>query len=114
MTCDSCEALMINGVFCHERGCPNTDKIYRDGDWVAVYECRECGGMIEKGERCNCYDEPSEMTQERVEIPAHLDAWMRGDRYGTIEGYTRQGMARVRLDKSGRIILCEPNELKPV
>jgi hypothetical protein len=21
--CDQCEALMINGVFCHEQGCPN-------------------------------------------------------------------------------------------
>lgn len=21
-SCDSCEALMINGVYCHEHGCP--------------------------------------------------------------------------------------------
>ena len=51
---------------------------------------------------------------QRVEIPAYLDVWMRGDRYGEIEGYTRQGMAKVRLDKSRCLILCEPNELKPV
>jgi hypothetical protein len=52
--------------------------------------------------------------EERVQIPAYTDAWMRGDRYGTIESYTRQGMARVRLDKSGNVMLCEPNELTPV
>jgi hypothetical protein len=24
--CDSCEALMINGVYCHETGCPKAGK----------------------------------------------------------------------------------------
>lgn len=32
--CDSCEATAINGVACHERGCPNKP-----------VECRECGAM---------------------------------------------------------------------
>lgn len=40
---------------------------------------------------------------KRVEIGAHLDDWMRGDRYGTIERVTRQSI-HVRLDKSGRLI----------
>ena len=26
VNCDQCEALMINRVFCHETGCPNTFK----------------------------------------------------------------------------------------
>jgi hypothetical protein len=26
MTCDQCQALYINGVFCHELGCPNSKK----------------------------------------------------------------------------------------
>ena len=34
--CDSCEALMINGIYCHETGCPEA---WRD----KVLECRECG-----------------------------------------------------------------------
>ncbi len=36
MNCPSCEALMINGVFCHETGCPDAWKDYRR-------DCRECG-----------------------------------------------------------------------
>ena len=24
--CDQCQAMMINGVFCHEHGCPNTHR----------------------------------------------------------------------------------------
>lgn len=33
--CNQCEALMINGVFCHETGCPNSRKVWDDEDgWV--------------------------------------------------------------------------------
>lgn len=32
--CDSCEALMIQGVYCHETGCPNTHKVKIDGVWM--------------------------------------------------------------------------------
>lgn len=39
----------------------------------------------------------------RVEIPAYTDAWMRGDRYGTVvRKITRTHMTVVKLDKSGR------------
>lgn len=34
--CDSCEALTINGVYCHEHGCPDAWKDY-------TRECQECG-----------------------------------------------------------------------
>ena len=33
MTCNQCEACMINGVYCHETGCPNQDKVKVDGEW---------------------------------------------------------------------------------
>ena len=32
MHCDQCEAVMINGVFCHETGCPNAK---RERQWMA-------------------------------------------------------------------------------
>jgi (p)ppGpp synthase/HD superfamily hydrolase len=34
--CDQCVACMINGVYCHEIGCPNMNKTYskREGRWV--------------------------------------------------------------------------------
>lgn len=60
----------------------------------------------------------------RVEIPAHTDAWMRGDRYGEVERtfvqdrtskagheYKRE-MARVRLDKSRKIVVVKLSDCK--
>jgi hypothetical protein len=38
--CDSCQAIRINGILCHETGCPNTPK-----------ECAECGGKFVPGHR---------------------------------------------------------------
>jgi len=34
--CNSCEALMINGIYCHETGCPEAWKDYQR-------ECKWCG-----------------------------------------------------------------------
>ena len=28
--CDQCEALTINGIYCHEHGCPNEQKVTND------------------------------------------------------------------------------------
>ena len=36
--CDQCEAAMINGLYCHETGCPNARPLRR-----RYVECRECG-----------------------------------------------------------------------
>ena len=33
-SCDECLASMINGVYCHEVGCPNRDKVKVDGQWL--------------------------------------------------------------------------------
>lgn len=59
MRCDSCEMLMINGVPCHERGCPRGGDRY-DSDtqtWVAQYVCRECGCTVDRTDDC-CNGEP--------------------------------------------------------
>lgn len=45
--CDQCEALMINGVYCHETGCPVAWRDYKN-------ECDWCGSMFKpevKGQR---------------------------------------------------------------
>ena len=55
MSCDQCEAAMINGVFCHETGCPNSRKRFIDGEWVKVWKCFECGCET-TDENC-CVDE---------------------------------------------------------
>ena len=36
MKCNQCEACMINGIFCHEQGCPNSNKEYINGEWERV------------------------------------------------------------------------------
>jgi hypothetical protein len=44
--CDDCEAVMINGVFCHETGCPS---------WQNPRQCDWCGNWFEpteRGQRC--------------------------------------------------------------
>lgn len=46
VNCDQCQALMIQGVFCHETGCPNTHKRFIDGEWLNIRECRECGSHV--------------------------------------------------------------------
>lgn len=54
MRCDSCEALMIQGVFCHESGCPNTSARY-DAEtvaWVKTRKCFECGCTVDADSSC--------------------------------------------------------------
>ncbi len=53
-TCDQCDYTVINGFFCHEHGCPNSDSRFdsEDGVWVAQVECFECGSMFDEGSLC--------------------------------------------------------------
>ncbi len=54
MKCDQCEALMINGVFCHESGCPNSKKRYDIGsdEWIAQRKCFDCGCIVDADDDC--------------------------------------------------------------
>jgi hypothetical protein len=54
VNCDQCSASMINGVFCHETGCPNQKKRYdaEEDCWIAQYNCLECGNMCDEGTNC--------------------------------------------------------------
>ena len=56
--CDSCDSTTINGIYCHEAGCPNSKKVYLEGEWVKVIECSECGSLIYgNSETCDCFDD---------------------------------------------------------
>lgn len=75
MKCDQCQMLSINGVACHETGCPNSRKTWdgERGEWIRFIECFECGCDVEEGTVCGCdeqsdLDEPSEDTQEDEEM----------------------------------------------
>lgn len=56
MHCDQCQMLSINGLPCHETGCPNSRKtwIAERGEWVRFVECWECGSEVEAGTSCGC------------------------------------------------------------
>lgn len=57
MKCDQCEMLSINGVPCHETGCPNARKQWDGEQWRAVFNCRECGCQNYVGDACTCDDQ---------------------------------------------------------
>lgn len=52
VTCDQCNLLSINGIACHEHGCPNAKKTWIVGEWVRLVRCQECGYSIPEGESC--------------------------------------------------------------
>ena len=57
MRCNQCDSLYINGIFTHERGCPNTNSEYdkESGEWyVAMTTCRYCGDELPETEICTC------------------------------------------------------------
>jgi hypothetical protein len=52
--CNQCEAAMINGLFCHETGCPNAGKRYdaASDEWIAQRKCFECGCTVDADDPC--------------------------------------------------------------
>jgi len=69
--CDQCEMLSINGVACHEHGCPNMGAKWdrETRTWVKYYECWNCGCEVLRGEECDCtmpmdHEDPTEDDDE--------------------------------------------------
>jgi len=52
VSCDSCQLARINGVICHEHGCPNMCSTWDGERWVRVRACFECGCDVEQGTEC--------------------------------------------------------------
>ena len=47
--CNHCEAVRINGIRCHEKGCPNSSEninLISDGTMDTVFQCGNCGEEI--------------------------------------------------------------------
>jgi hypothetical protein len=59
VSCRQCRMANINGLPCHESGCPTEDKRwdYIEGEWIAQYTCRECGQKVDIGTPCCQEDE---------------------------------------------------------
>jgi hypothetical protein len=61
LSCPQCEMLSINGVACHETGCPNARARW-DATlecWIRQWTCTECGAKVDDGEEC-CNAEPEQ------------------------------------------------------
>jgi len=58
MRCNQCQMLSINGVPCHETGCPNSRKTWVEerGEWVLFVACPVCGFDVEDGTVCDCQE----------------------------------------------------------
>lgn len=58
MNCNQCEMLSINGMACHETGCPNSRKRWdaEGEEWIGQYKCMVCGYMADEGSEC-CNDD---------------------------------------------------------
>jgi hypothetical protein len=54
MSCDQCQMLSINGVPCHETGCPNTNARWdaESGEWIKQRKCFECGCTVDADDPC--------------------------------------------------------------
>jgi hypothetical protein len=67
--CNQCEASMINGVFCHESGCPNTRSRYdaESGEWIKQRKCFDCGCTVDADDPC-CSDE--QLLDDQIENPS--------------------------------------------
>jgi len=67
MHCDQCEMLSINGIPCHETGCPNSKKdwVEERQEWVEFFECFYCGFEVEKGTECDCIEFQSGFEEAR-------------------------------------------------
>jgi len=50
--CDQCNALTINGIFCHELGCPNIKKCAWCDKKIEKNEYEEFNGICEE-----CYED---------------------------------------------------------
>lgn len=73
ISCDQCEMLSINGVACHETGCPNSNARYDvpSERWVKLRQCFECGVVVDADDLCCAEpfeeDEPITPWGERVD-----------------------------------------------
>ena len=59
LRCDQCEMLFINGVACHETGCPNARSRWDEEfqEWVRQVKCFECGYTVDAGTDCCSQEE---------------------------------------------------------
>lgn len=65
MSCDQCQMLSINGVACHETGCPNMSARWdaESGEWIKQRKCFDCGCTVNADDPC-CSEPMEDETEE--------------------------------------------------
>jgi hypothetical protein len=74
LRCNQCEALMINGVFCHETGCPNSKARYdnESGEWIKQRKRFECGCAVDADNLCCNYEDMGFGDDLTEELAVHI------------------------------------------
>jgi hypothetical protein len=59
MPCPECDMISINGIACHEIGCPNARKRYEPAEdiWITQQVCSTCGFQTDYNVPCCNEDE---------------------------------------------------------
>ena len=54
ISCDQCQMLSINGIACHETGCPNMGARWdsESGEWIKQRKCFDCGCTVDADDEC--------------------------------------------------------------
>lgn len=70
MQCDQCEMLTINGVACHETGCPNSGARWDSESemWVKQRVCFDCGCTVDADDPCCSAEEGWAMKRQAKRI----------------------------------------------
>ena len=74
MSCDQCQMLSINGVPCHETGCPNMGARWdaESGEWIKQRECFECGCTVDTDDPCCNAEQEETGADRRLQIAREL------------------------------------------
>jgi hypothetical protein len=90
--CNQCNPSVINGVFCHESGCPNQGKKYNpeSESWDEIFTCSECGSKYTDselaGECCTFMEEEEE--EETPFYDVFIRSWYtRDEKTGELLNY---------------------------
>ncbi len=96
MKCNQCNPVMINGVFCHESGCPNQGKKWNNDtqEFMTVYACQECGSEYFYPESIESCCQPIEEEEEEEEETPLYDVFIRS-------WYTRDEKTKKLLNYPG-------------
>lgn len=92
MQCDQCEMLSINGLPCHESGCPNMRARWDGERWIKQRKCGECGCTVDASDPCCNAEEKQWSGSCAPEAPA--DWWIDDDTGEYVRAATGERMSR--------------------